>query len=235
MLVDIGIFEKNQSEGLDPKEVTLASNWRAWFKCPKDSHSWQARIHSTVRQQWSLGNAGCRVCNGTIDRKVGEWGKARKVSEEFPEQVKIYWDFGRNEEIGVKPSEITIGSSKVAWFRCPVDGNSWSAKIVAIRNSWSHGSSGCPTCHGRSKGKSFKLTDKYPSFIAEIWDFEQNETDGLSYERLTTGSNKTASFHCSKDGTRWIEKINEIVKYWETGRSGCPNCTESRRIRHKTL
>lgn len=69
-------FEKNQAEGLDPKELTLASNWRAWFRCPKDSHEWQGRIRSTVRQQWSRGNAGCRVCNGTIDRKSGEWGKA---------------------------------------------------------------------------------------------------------------------------------------------------------------
>lgn len=84
----------------------------------------------------------------------------------------------------------------------------------------------------QTASESFKLADIYPSFIAEVWDFEQNETDGLSYERLTTGSNKTAKFHCSKDGARWIE---QIVKYWETGRSGCPKCTESRRIRNKTL
>lgn len=228
-------FEKNQSEGLDPKEVTLASNWRAWLKCPKDSHSWQARIHSTVKQQWSLGNAGCRVCNGTIGRKVGEWGKARKVSEEFPEQVEIYWDYEQNDQIGIKPTEITIGSSKLAWFRCPVDGHCWTARIVAIRSSWSNDSSGCPACHGRSKGTSSKLTDTYPGFIAEVWDFEQNEADGLSYERLTTGSNKTVSFRCSKDGTRWFEQIKEIVKYWHTGRSGCPKCNESRRIRNRTI
>ena len=227
-------FERNEAAGLDPKEITLASNWRAWFKCPKDSHVWQARIHATVRQQWSRGNPGCRVCNGTIDRKVGEWGKARTVSEEFPIQVRLFWEFGRNDEIGMKPSEITVGSSKEAWFRCP-DGHSWSAKIVAIRHSWKNGSSGCPDCHGRSKGKGSKLGETYPRFITDVWDFKQNETDGIFYERLTTGSNKTATFLCSKDGTRWIEQIRDIVKYWAKDRNGCPKCTANRRIRSKTL
>lgn len=74
---------------------------------------------------------------------------------------------------------------------------------------------GCPGWHRRSESKSFKLTDRYPSFIADIWDFEQNEADGLSYERLTTESNKTVNFHCSEHGTRWIEQIKEIVKYWK--------------------
>lgn len=228
-------FEKNQPQGLDPKEVTLASNWRAWFKCPKDSHEWQARIHATVRQQWSRGNAGCRVCNGTIDRKRGEWGKASKVSEEFPEQVQIYWDFERNDDIRLDSSKITSGSSKEAWFRCPVDGYSWSAKIAAICQSWRNGSSGCPGCHGRSPRTSFILQDIYPGFIAEVWDFEQNEADGLFYERLTTGSNKIATFNCPKDGTTWRQQIKEIVKYWESGRSGCPKCTKGRRVRKRNL
>lgn len=228
-------FEKNEAGGLDPNEITLASNWRVWFRCPKDSHEWQARIHSTINQQWSRGNAGCRVCNGTIDRKDGEWGKAPKVSEEFPNQVGTYWDFERNDEIGIRPTEMTVGSSKEAWFRCPIDDHSWTARIAAIRQSWKNGSGGCPACHGRSPGTSFNLKDKYPTFVAELWDFEQNETDGLYYERLTTGSNKTATFTCPLDGASWREQIKEIVKYWESGKSGCPKCTKGRRIRNKTL
>lgn len=224
-------FEKNEADGLDPNELTLASNWKAWFRCPKDSHSWQGRIHATVRQQWSRGNAGCRVCNGTIDRKLGEWGKAPKLSDEFPEQVRVYWDKEKNDELGLDPSEITLGSSKEGWFRCPVDGHQWSARITAIRQSWSNGSSGCPSCHGRSKGEGFNLTEIYPAFIAEIWDFEENDNDGLSYEKLTTGSGKTATFYCSQHATRWSEPIKEIVRYWELGKNGCPSCTKGRKIK----
>ncbi|MGD9561211.1 MAG: zinc-ribbon domain-containing protein [Pyrinomonadaceae bacterium] len=227
-------FEKNQGQDLHPDKLTLASNRSVWFRCPKDSHTWQARIHATVKQQWSVGNAGCRVCNGTIDRRIGEWGKASKISEEFPEQVNSYWDFEQNDKLGLSPSEITVGSSKAAWFRCQKGGHSWSAKIVAIRQSWKNGASGCPTCHGRSKGESFKLADRYPSQIAEVWDFEQNEVDGLSYERLTTGSNKIGTFKCPDDGTIWQQQIKEIVKYWEAGKNGCPMCTKGRRIREKT-
>lgn len=228
-------FEKNRAEGLDPNVLTLASNRRAWFRCPRDSHTWQATIHATINQQWSRGNTGCRVCNGTIDRKIGEWGKAKKVSEEFPEQVTRYWDFEENDKLGLIPSEITSGSSKEAWFRCGIDNHSWRAKIAAIRQSWRNGSSGCPICHGRSPGERAKLIDRFPSFIAEVWDFEQNEIDGILYERLTTGSNKTATFHCPHDGTRWSEQIKEVVKYWNEGNSGCPLCVKQRRIRHKTV
>ncbi|MBU6187593.1 MAG: hypothetical protein KGQ16_14680, partial [Cyanobacteria bacterium REEB444] len=54
-------YEKNNELILDPEKLTLASNKEVWFKCPHDGNEWQASIASTINQQWSKGNAGCRV------------------------------------------------------------------------------------------------------------------------------------------------------------------------------
>lgn len=225
--------EKNKAMGIDELEVTLGSNRSAWFRCPRDSHSWRSAINAIVEQQWSRGNSGCRVCSGTIRRKKGVWKKAPTVSKAFPEQVRSYWDFDRNDPIGLDPAKVTVGSSKEAWFKCPDGEHIWSARIVAIRVSWRNGKSGCPHCHGRRRGKSSRLGDRFPGFLAELWDFETNDAEGLFYERVTTGSNKTVSFRCPKDGTQWMEPVKDIVNYWEKDMSGCPTCFLNRRIRRK--
>lgn len=54
-------YEKNTD--LNPEIITSGSNFKAWFKCPHDGHEWEALIGSTVIQQWSKENAGCKACN----------------------------------------------------------------------------------------------------------------------------------------------------------------------------
>lgn len=150
-------YEKNSAEGNEPSELTLGSNRRVWLKCPVDGNEWQTQLSATIKQQWSKNNPGCRVCNGTADRKVGEWGKALPLIEKYPEQVALYWCYEKNEEYNLKPEEMTAGSSKEAWFKCPVDGYEWQAKIAAINNSWGNGNSGCPMCRGFRKSDANTL------------------------------------------------------------------------------
>lgn len=162
-VIDYWNFEKNESIGLNPEKVTLASNKKAWFKCPKDENEWQAGIGSTVNQQWSRGNAGCRVCNGTHLRKSGVWGKAGKLIEEFPDEVAKYWDYTKNNELKLNPREITIGSARKAWFRCPIDKCEWQSSIAPIANtSWRKGNSGCPVCRGLIANEQTSIVSLYP-------------------------------------------------------------------------
>lgn len=139
-------FDKNRLAGIDPDVVTLASNYSAWLKCPDDGNEWQPRIHSMVRQQWKRGNSGCRVCNGTIHRKIGEWNKAEVLSKEYPQQIATLWHTELNLAVGLMPDDLTFGSAKEAWFKCPIDGFVWQAKISAIRRAWDNDRSGCPAC-----------------------------------------------------------------------------------------
>ena len=170
-------FEKNAALNLNPEKLTLGSNYRAWFKCPKDGNEWQAGISSTVVQQWSRGNTGCRVCNGTHLRKNGVWGKASKLIEKFPDEVAKYWDFEKNNAINFYPSEVTTGSQKKAWFRCPIDGSEWQASVSIITaNSWRKGNNGCLYC-----GKGW-TADSIQHFVASIEKHIPNLTQSERYK-----------------------------------------------------
>lgn len=122
-------YSKNEALNLKPDLLTTASNQKVWFKCPHDGHEWEARIHSTVIQQWSKGNAGCKVCNGTINRKIGEWTRRDPLIVEFSEEIKKYWDFEKNNAIKLFPDKVSSGSSRKAWFKCSLDGYEWQSPI----------------------------------------------------------------------------------------------------------
>ncbi len=227
-VIDYWNFEKNESIGLNPEKVTLASNKKAWFKCPRDANEWQAGIGSTVNQQWSKGNAGCRVCNGTHLRKKGIWGEAGKLSDEFPDEVEKYWDHEQNDELKIFPSKITIGSSRKAWFKCPIDNHRWQASVTAIgRGSWKRGNSGCPGCSGKVVTEKGSLLKNYPEFIEKYWNFEKNGELDLFPNELTIGTRKEAWFRCVTDNYEWNSRIADITRgYWKFGNSGCPRCSK---------
>ncbi len=225
-VVDYWDFEKNASLGLDPEILTLGSNRKAWFKCSRDGNEWESSIGSTINQQWALGNAGCKVCNGTDKRKIGKWGEANPIAVEFPDEVAKYWLYEKNNELKLDPSKIKIGSSKEAWFKCPVDGLEWKAKISAISNSsWKRGSSGCPACRGLVTTNSTSLLALYPEFVGKLWDYEKNSETDLDPNNLTRASSRSAWFRCPIDGYEWEIKIKQIVAgSWKVGNNGCPRC-----------
>ena len=49
---------------LTPRDVTLGSNKKVWWRCG-ERHVWQAAIYSRTRQR----GAGCPICTGTKKRK----------------------------------------------------------------------------------------------------------------------------------------------------------------------
>jgi transcription elongation factor Elf1 len=218
-------YEKNNELNLDPEKLTLASNRKAWFKCPHDGNEWQASIVSTINQQWSKGNAGCRVCNGTAERKQGEWQRRDPIAVEFPEEVAKYWFYEANNELGLDPMKLTIGSSKEAFFKCPIDGHEWVAPLAQIKSSWKKGNSGCPACRGFVAIKSTSLIAAYPEYVAQYWDYQKNNELGIHPEKFTRGSTQEAWFKCPHDGYEWKTRIGSITKgSWSLGNSGCARC-----------
>jgi superfamily II DNA or RNA helicase/DNA-binding CsgD family transcriptional regulator len=140
-------FEENSKENLDPKIITCGSNRKAWFKCPIDGFEWEANIAGTIKQQWSKGNAGCKVCNGTDNRKYTGWSKAKLFIEDYPEMIEKYWHYEKNNELNLFPDKVTSGSAKKAWWKCPIDNFEWQAGISSIQLSWKLNNSGCPKCN----------------------------------------------------------------------------------------
>jgi hypothetical protein len=218
-------YEKNNELILDPQKNTLGSNKKAWFKCPHDGNEWQGSIASIISQQWSKGNAGCQVCNGTNSRKRGEWKRGNLITVDFPDEVAKYWCYEINSELGLDPMKLTTGSSKEAFFKCPIDGHEWVATITAIVKSWEKGNSGCPQCRGFVTTKKTSLIAQYPDHVVQYWDYKKNNEFGLHPDKLTKGSQREAWFKCPIDGYEWKTRIGSITKSsWNRGNSGCARC-----------
>ncbi|MBM0745382.1 DEAD/DEAH box helicase family protein (plasmid) [Phormidium sp. CLA17] len=218
-------YEKNNQSNLDAAKLTLASNRKVWFKCPHDGNEWEARITTTVNQQWSKGNAGCRVCNGTAERKQGEWQRRDSIVVEFPEEVAKYWFYEANNELGLDPTKMTIGSRKEAFFKCPTDGHQWVAPLSQIKSSWKKGNSGCPACRGFVAIESTSLIAAYPDYVAQYWDYQKNNELSIYPEKFTRGSQQEAWFKCPHDGYEWKTRIGSITKgSWNLGNNGCARC-----------
>jgi hypothetical protein len=219
-------YEKNNELNLDPEKLSLASNRKAWFKCPHDGNEWQASIVSTINQQWSRGNAGCRVCNGTAERKQGEWQRRDPIAVEFPEEVAKYWFYEANNELGLDPMKLTIGSSKEAFFKCPIDGHEWVATVTSIsKGSWKKGNSGCPACRGLTATETTSLLALYPEYVSQYWNYEKNNKLDIFPDKVTRGSQREVWFKCPHDGYEWKARIGSITKSsWNLGNNGCARC-----------
>jgi hypothetical protein len=218
-------YTKNVELGLHPEKLSLGSNRKVWFKCSVDGNEWQSSIASTITQQWSKGNTGCRVCNGTAQRKRGEWQRREPIAVEFPDEVAKYWLYKTNNELGLDPMKLTIGSNKEAFFKCPIDAHEWVAHLSQIKLSWQRGNSGCPACRGFIAIENTSLISTYPDYVAQYWDYEKNSRLGIYPDKFTKGSQKEAWFKCPIDGYAWKTRIGSITKSsWNLGNSGCARC-----------
>jgi hypothetical protein len=219
-------YEKNNDLGINPTEVTLSSNKKVWFRCPNDGNEWQSQIQRTVRQQWAKGNAGCQVCNGTSHRKIGEWQRKEPIATEFPDEIAQYWFYKANDELKLDPMKLTSGSSKEAFFKCPIDGHEWISTVGSIaRSAWKKGNSGCPACKGLVSTETTSLMSLYPDYVSQYWDYEKNNILDIFPDKVTKGSSKKSWFKCPIDGYEWETSIASISSAsWSRGNSGCARC-----------
>lgn len=193
-------YQKNSAIDLRPENITLASNRKAWFKCPVDGYEWEARIHAMVNQQWSKGNAGCKVCNGTIHRKTGEWTKRDPISIEFPEEVAKYWDYEKNNELKIYPTKVTSGSSRDIWLKCPIDNYEWKTNPSKAAKSWKDGRSGCSLC-----GRGWSI-EAIRQFVASLESHIPNLTQAERYKIFE----QSGVLSSSMPGTLGL--VNKIIK-----------------------
>jgi hypothetical protein len=137
--------EKNGRLGIDPDVITSGSAKDAYFHCPIDGHKWKAKI-AAIGNSWRSGNSGCPACRGLIAIPAGS------LASFYPSMVETYWDFGKNSGSGLDPNRLTLGSSKLAYFRCQLHDVRWSDTVRHIvRYFWSTERNGCPVCCPRHR------------------------------------------------------------------------------------
>ena len=132
--------------------MTYGSHQKVWWQCSK-GHSWQAKVYSR-----SAGS-GCPYCTGR--KEVPENSLAVQVPS-----LEAEWDAEKNAPL--KFADLTIGSHKKVWWRCPA-GHSYDSVVKSRVQG-----TGCPVCAGRVVlPDENSLAARYPALAAE-WDTEKN-------------------------------------------------------------
>lgn len=118
-------YDKNGN--IKPTEVTCSSNKIVWWKCHICGHEWKTSVGHRTHDR------GCPCCSGHVVSK----GR-NDLATVFP-FIADEWDYDRND---IKPDEVTTGSNKKVWWKCP---NGHASYLAPIANR-SHGA-GCPICN----------------------------------------------------------------------------------------
>ena len=130
------------------------------------------------------------------------------------------WDWEKNNELGLEPSRLIVGSVKRAWWICADCGHEWSAPI-RHRAERRHK---CPECAMKQRvasrlqnllQKNGSITDK---LLLREWNYEKN--NDLKPDDFTPASNKAVWWKCSTCNFEWKAQISNR----HIGR-GCPCCS----------
>ena len=121
------------------------------------------------------------------------------------------WDWEKNNELGLNPRSLTLGSGKKAWWKCS-KGHEWQARIDHRNNGVS-----CPYCSGRYAVKGENDLATINPVLASEWNHEKN--GNLKPEDFTASSGKKVWWKCDK-GHEWQAAIHSR----STG-CGCPYCS----------
>ncbi len=200
-------YEKNAS--IDISLLAASSNKFAWWRCEK-GHSFKTRISSRT-----LLNVGCPYCHN--QKVLTGINDLQTLNPELADE----WDYEKNAPL--TPLDVFSHGSKSVWWKCPICGNSWKAKI----NNRANGR-GCPNCN--PNGTSFIEQTIY-FYVKSIYADAENrfiydkveydiyipsirtaiEYDGAYYhssERSIERDNRKDSF--SKDNNIRLIRLREI-------------------------
>ena len=200
---------------LTPNMFSFSSHKKVWWKCSED-HEWEARIRNRT-----MNGSGCPFCikkyiTANADkRKYKKWLKKESLYNYCLKnnlQILKQWHPVKNDNS--TPTDITIGSSKKVWWKCPVaEDHEWQSNIKnRIMNN-----SGCPFCDGRKVSKFNCLLHIFPE-VAKQWHVIKNVD--LTPSRITAGSSRKVWWICEK-GHEW----QAIIKSRTVNGTCCPYCS----------
>ena len=182
---------------LTPDDVTFGSHKRVWWTCP-NGHSWQAMVYTRSE------GAGCPYCTG---RKASP--EQNSLAKQFP-ALAAEWDDEKNAPL--TPRDVTTGSHKLIWWRCPKGHSYRSAVKTRVQGS------GCPYCAGKSVlPEENSLAAEYPVIVKD-WDAAKNKP--LTPNQVLSGTKRKVWWLCPK-GHSWCAAVFSRTVLG----TGCPVCT----------
>lgn len=181
-------FVKNNAIGLDPSEITDGSHIKAYFICPECKNEWFGEIRYVKRYK-----GGCGACADEKRRQSWMLDKMEKSVPLFVSnpELESEWDYEWNKSEGLNPLMLVSGSNKSAHWICPV-GHRYEALIInrARKNT------GCKYCAGQAVLEGFNdFASMRPDLLGE-WDYDLNESEGITPTEYTCGSKKIVNWIC---------------------------------------
>ena len=200
-------YEKNLN--LSPKQVSINSGIKVWWKCSKCGNDWQATPNDRNRK------CGCPACAGRYVLGITD------LKTRHPELLKE-WNYEKNEK---KPEDYNSGSLKKVWWKCS-NGHEWE---TTIKNRTTK-KTGCPVCSNRLIKKGINdLETTNPELVLE-WDYKKNGI--LKPYMFSKGSEKKVWWICPKCNISYESYIKH-----RTNGVGCPKCgiKKANETRNKTI
>ncbi len=189
-------WDYEANEGLNPKEITIGSSKKVWWKCHKCGYKWQKSVSTKL---------GCPLCANRILIE----GK-NDLASQYPE-IANEWHPDKNGNC--LPNHFQKSSHFKAFWKCSECGYEWKASI----NNRTGKKSGCPRCK-KSAGCVEGFTDfstTHPELMKE-WDYNKND---ISPTEIKAGSSKKVWWKCLTCGFSWKTSVYSRIKG-----SGCPHC-----------
>lgn len=161
-------YDKNGQ--LKPEQVKFNANKKVWWRCVA-GHEWEAYVFNRSK------GVGCPYCKN-VKAIAGE----NDLLSKNPEIVNE-WNYEKNN---VKPSDVTLGSNKMVWWKCK-KGHVWKASIKTRTNGEK-----CPYCSNKKVlvGYNDLYTYSIKSNRSDLINEFDNEKNALSLEDITPGSKK---------------------------------------------
>ena len=189
-------WEKNNTLGFAPNEITSHSGKKVWWICI-NGHSFNATIANRVNGK------GCPYCAGQM-----VWRGYNDLATVNPDLAQ---EWHPNKNVPLTPQDVTANSGQKVWWQCK-KGHEWQAAI-GNRNRGSR----CPYCAGKKVKKGDNDLQTLNPTLANEWNYEKNGI--LKPECFTAHSNKKVWWRCSK-GHEW----QAVIANRNDG-DGCPYCS----------
>ena len=189
----IAIEFNEQKNGISADNIAVSSNKKMWWKCSVCGFEWQSKVNNRT----STLKTGCPRCareqNKQGKRKIESLvAKNGSLFDHYPDLCQE-WDYENNE---IKPTEISVGSSKKVWWVCE-KGHHYQA---CINHRISAKKTGCPYCANKRVLVGYNdLSTTHPHLLKE-WDSRKNT---IQPTEISSGSQKKVWWKCSYCGKEY--------------------------------
>jgi hypothetical protein len=123
------------------------------------------------------------------------------------------WNWGKNNELGLYPDQITLGSGKIVWWTCSKE-HAYCMRVYT--RSPNHNN--CPYCLGKKVLVGFNDLETVNPGLASEWNYLKNHD--LKPTMVTGVCSKSVWWKC-KHGHEWQAKISN-----RANGNGCPYCAD---------